>query len=244
MTTTSELQTVLTVPARFRGPEGSANGGWIAGTVSEALHGAQHDSAIEVTLHAPTPLETELSLHHLANTATLTHGDKLLVEAITVAEEFDVPDFVPFTEAARAEVGFAGLVEHAFPGCFACGLRAPGDGLRIFPGPVPGTDLIAAGWRVPMTITEADGTVPHTVVWAALDCPTGWAHFRPGEFALLGRLTVRIHRRVYPGGIYSVVARAAGREGRKLFGESAVYEADGTLVAAAKTTWITPAKTG
>ncbi|MEU4403484.1 hotdog fold domain-containing protein [Streptosporangium sp. NPDC023963] len=242
MTTTSELQTVLTVPARFRGPEGSANGGWIAGTVSEALHGARHDSAVEVTLHAPTPLDTELSLGHLANTATLTHGEKLLVEAITVAEEFDVPDFVPFNEAAKAEGGFAGLAGHAFPGCFACGLRDPGDGLRIFPGPVPGTDLIAAGWRVPMTITDADGVVPDAILWAALDCPTGWAHFGPGEFALLGRLTARIHRRIYPGGTYSVVARATGREGRKLFGESAVYETDGTLVAAAKATWITPAQ--
>ncbi|MER6172156.1 hypothetical protein [Streptosporangium sp. NPDC001681] len=241
MTTAAELQTVLTVPARFRGPEGSANGGWIAGTVSEALHGARHDSAVEVTLHAPTPLDTGLSLRHLANTTTLTDGERLLVEAITVTEEFDVPAFVPFNEAARAEGGFAGLVEHAFPGCFACGLRDPGDGLRIFPGPVSGTGLIAAGWRVPMTVTDEDGAVPDAIVWAALDCPTGWAHFQPGEFALLGRLTARLHRRIYPGGTYSVVARAGGREGRKLFGESAIYEADGTLVAAAKAVWIAPA---
>ncbi|GAA2851803.1 hypothetical protein GCM10010517_09450 [Streptosporangium fragile] len=241
MTTAAELQTVLTVPARFRGPEGVANGGWIAGTVAEALHGARHDSAVEVTLHAPTPLDAELSLRHLANTATLTRGDTLLVEAITVAEQLDAPAFVPFNEAARAERGFPGLVAHPFPGCFACGLREPGDGLRIFPGPVPGTDLVAAGWRVPFTVTDTDGVVPDAIVWAALDCATGWAHFGPGESALLGRLTARVHRRVYPGGTYSVVARATGREGRKLFGESAVYEVDGTLVAAAKAVWITPA---
>ncbi|MEV8630474.1 hotdog fold domain-containing protein [Streptosporangium sp. NPDC051023] len=241
MTTAAELQTVVTVPARFRGPEGSANGGWIAGTVSEASHGARHDSAVEVTLHAPTPLETELSLRHLANSATLTHGDTLLVEAIPVAEQLTAPAFVPFNEAARAEGGFAGLTGHAFPGCFTCGLRTPGDGLRIFPGPVPGTDLVAAGWRVPMTVTDEDGVVPDAIIWAALDCATGWAHFTPGEFALLGRLTAQVNRRVYPGGTYSVVARATGREGRKLFGESAVYEVDGTLVAAAKAVWIAPA---
>ena len=62
MTTAAELQTVVTVPARFRGPEGVANGGWIAGTVSEALHGARHDSAVEVTLHAPTPLDTRVAI--------------------------------------------------------------------------------------------------------------------------------------------------------------------------------------
>ncbi|MFI6511460.1 PaaI family thioesterase [Streptosporangium sp. NPDC050855] len=242
MTMMSELQTVLTVPARFRGPERSANGGWIAGTVAEALHGAGNDSAVEVTLHAPTPLDTELSLHHLANTATLTQGDRLLVEAITVAEELGAPAFVPFVDAARAESGFAGLVAHAFPGCFACGLRGPGDGLRIFPGPVDGTDLVAAGWRVPMSILNEDGTVPDAIVWSALDCASGWAHFKPGEFALLGRLTARLHRRVYPGGTYSVVARPTGREGRKLFAESAVYEVDGTLLASAKAVWITPAQ--
>ncbi|MBG0829298.1 hypothetical protein HS041_16140 [Planomonospora sp. ID67723] len=241
MTTAAGLQTVVTVPARFRGPEGIANGGWIAGTVSEALHGARHDSAVEVTLHAPTPLETELELRQLANTATLTHGETLLAEAITVAERLDAPAFVPFNEAARAERGFAGLTGHAFPGCFVCGLREPGDGLRIFPGRVEGAEIVAAGWRVPMTVTDQDGVIPDAVVWAALDCATGWAHFAPGEFALLGRLTAQVHRRIYPGGTYSVVARPTGREGRKLFGESAIYEVDGTLVAAAKATWIAPA---
>ncbi|MER7205844.1 hotdog fold domain-containing protein [Streptosporangium sp. NPDC000239] len=241
MTTAAELQTVVTVPARFRGPEGSANGGWIAGTVSQASHGARHDSAVEVTLHAPTPLETELSLRHLANSATLTDGETLLVEAIPVAERLNAPDFVPFNEAARAESGFAGITGHPFPGCFVCGLRDPGDGLRIFPGAVSGGELVAAGWRVPMTVTDEDGVVPDALVWAALDCATGWAHFGPGESALLGRLTAKVERRVYPGGTYSVVARATGREGRKLFGESAVYEVDGTLVAAAKAVWITSA---
>ena len=53
--TTAALQTVLTVPERYRGPVGLANGGWIAGTMAEALNGGR--SAVEVTLHAPTPLE-------------------------------------------------------------------------------------------------------------------------------------------------------------------------------------------
>ncbi|MFC4059710.1 hypothetical protein ACFOWE_15505, partial [Planomonospora corallina] len=187
MTTAAGLQTVVTVPARFRGPEGIANGGWIAGTVSEALNGADHGSAVEVTLHAPTPLETPLDLRQLANTATLTHGETLLVEAIDVAEEIEAPEFVPFADAARAELGFPGLAAHAFPDCFVCGLRAPGDGLRIFPGPVGDAELVAAGWRVPMTAADEGGSVPDAIVWAALDCATGWAHFGPGESALLGR---------------------------------------------------------
>ncbi|NUW40078.1 PaaI family thioesterase [Nonomuraea rhodomycinica] len=235
--TTAALQTVLTVPARFRGPAGAANGGWIAGTMADAFN--DNRSAVEVTLHAPTPLETELRLEHVANTVTLSDGDRLLVEAIPVAQDLDAPEFVPFKDAARAEAGFAGWKGHAFPECFACGLREPGDGLRVFPGPVEGKDVVAAGWRVPHTVADADG-VPGSIVGAVLDCITGWAHFQPGESALLGRLTLQIHRRVYPGGAYSAVARATGREGRKLFGESAIYEVDGTLVAAARATWIAP----
>ncbi|MCK2220591.1 hypothetical protein MF672_043340 [Actinomadura sp. ATCC 31491] len=235
--TTAALQTVLTVPRRFRGPEGVANGGWIAGTMAETLNGGR--SAVEVTLHAPTPLETELRLEHMANSASLSHGDRLLVEAIPVAEDLEGPGFVPFNDAARAEAGFAGLKAHPFAECFACGLREPGDGLRIFPGPVAGTDLVAAGWRVPFTVAGEDG-VPASIIGAVLDCITGWAHFGPGESALLGRLAVQIHRDVHPGGRYSVVARPTGRDGRKMFGQSAIYEVDGTLVAAGRATWIAP----
>ncbi|MEO3871405.1 hotdog fold domain-containing protein [Nonomuraea sp. B12E4] len=235
--TTAALQTVLTVPERFRGPVGVANGGWIAGTMAEALNGGR--SAVEVTLHAPTPLETELRLDHLANSVSLSHGDKLLVEAIPVAEDLEGPGFVPFNDAARAEAGFVGLRMHPFAECFACGLREPGDGLRIFPGRVAGTDLVAAGWRVPFTVTGEEG-VPASIVGAVLDCITGWAHFGPGETALLGRLAIRIDGPVRPGGQYSVVARPTGRDGRKMFGQSAIYEMDGTPVATARATWIAP----
>lgn len=235
--TTAALQTVLTVPERFRGPVGIANGGWVAGTVAETLLGGH--STVEVTLHAPTPLETELRLEHLGHAVHLSEGDRLLAEAIPVAEDLEAPDFVPFAQAAAAEAGFAGWHDHAFPECFACGLREPGDGLRIFPGPVEGTDLVAAGWRVPHTVVES-GDVPSSVIGAALDCVTGWSHFAPGDSALLGRLTLQVHRRVYPGGCYSVVGRPTGREGRKLFGQSAIYEVDGSLIASARATWIEP----
>lgn len=251
MTTAAGLHAVLTVPERFRGPEGTANGGWLAGTLANALTGGGHDSPVEVTLHRPVPLETPLTVAHVGNTVALCDGDRHLVEAIPVAETLTPPPFVPFIDAARAEAGFAGLSRHPIAGCFACGVREPGDGLRIFPGPIAGTGLVAAGWRVPVNVTDEDGIVPDSMIWAVLDCVTGWVNFgdpeaaaedqqQPVESALLGRLTGQVFRRVYPLGTYSVVARAAGREGRKLFGESAVYEVDGTLVAAAKATWIIP----
>ncbi|GII83802.1 hypothetical protein Ssi03_17920 [Sphaerisporangium siamense] len=242
MTTSAGLETGLTVPARFRGPEGMANGGWIAGTLAgtfaETLNGPH---AVEVTLRRPVPLSTALDVSHVANSASLSHEGQVLAEAIPVAEDVTPPPFVPFADAARAEAGFAGFSgEHPVPGCFVCGLRHPGDGLRLFPGPVEGTGVVAAGWRVPVTVTD-EGVVPDAVVWAALDCPSGWAHAGNGGPGLLGRITAQVFRRVYPNGTYSVVARATGRDGRKLFGESAIYEVDGALVAAARTTWIIPA---
>lgn len=240
MTTAAGLQTVLTVPERFRGPDETANGGWVGGTLAGMLAGSRQDCPVEVTLHRPVPLDTELTLGQVANTTTLSDGDGLLVEAIPVAEELTPPPFVPFTVAARAEAGYAGLRHHPFPGCFVCGTREPGDGLRIFPGPVDGTDLVAAGWRVPVNVVGDDGRVPESILWAALDCPTGWVHFQPGKYALLGRMSARVLRPVYRGGTYSIVARSAGVAGRKLFSESAIYETDGSLVAVAKATWIAP----
>jgi hypothetical protein len=233
------LQTVMTVPARFQGPDQMANGGWIGGVLASMLDGGGRRSAVEVTLRRPVPLDTELRPDRLANMVTLSLGGETLADAVPVAGTPDPPPFVPFAEAARAESGFVGLTSHPFPGCFVCGVRDPGDGLRVFAGPVrPGT--VAAGWRVPVTIADPDGTVPDAAIWAALDCPTGWAHFGPGDRALLGRLTVRVLGQVLPGGTYSVVARASGTEGRKLYGDSAVYETDGTLVAAARAVWIRP----
>ena len=246
MTAAAGLQAVLTVPKRFRGPEGTANGGWIAGTLAGTLTGTGHDSPVEVTLRKPVSLETALAVEHVGNAVVLSEGESHLVEAIPVAETLTPPPFVPFTEAARAEAGFPGRHGHAIAGCFACGLREPGDGLRIFPGPVEGADLVAAGWRVPFNVTDEQGVVPDSIVWAALDCASGWAHYRsfpdrqPIQPPLLGRLTGQVFRRVYPMGRYSVVAHAESRDGRKLFGTSAVYEVGGALVAAARATWILP----
>ena len=105
------------------------------------------------------------------------------------------------------------------PAASSAACATPATACASSPAGCPAPILVAAGWRVPITVAEEHGVVPDAIIWAALDCATGWAHFQPGESALLGRLTARIHRRVYPGGTYSVVARATGREGRKLFGD-------------------------
>ena len=82
--------------------------------------------------------------------------------------------------------------------------RRPGDGLRIFPGPLAGTPMCAAPWTPDASVTDADGRVRPEVVWAALDCPSGIA---AGDAAgldgdtavLLGRMTASLAARPVAG---------------------------------------------
>ena len=89
-----------------------------------------------------------------------------------------------------------------FPDCFVCGMnRRPGDGLRIFPGPVAGLALWAAPWTPDPSVAGPDGRVRPEVVWAALDCPSGIAAAEAAGLArtdtaiLLGRMTATPWRR-------------------------------------------------
>jgi hypothetical protein len=98
--------------------------------------------------------------------------------------------------------------------------------------------VVAGLWAPTAAHAGLDGVVPTELVWAALDCPTGWAHMGPGDAALLGRFAAKLHRPALAGEEYVVLARNDGREGRKLLSRSAVYTASGELVAAAQATWI------
>lgn len=127
-----------------------------------------------------------------------------------------------------------------FPGCFVCGFRQEGEGLRIHPGPAGVPGVFAAPWHVHPALAGGAATLPLCQVWGALDCVSAWVHLRPGGgAALLGRLSGRVYRPVVPGRTYVVTGRDDGSERRKRFAGSAVYEPDGTLVAAARATWVT-----
>ncbi|OHV30939.1 hypothetical protein BCD49_33035 [Pseudofrankia sp. EUN1h] len=245
----------VTVPARFEGPPGSANGGWIAGTVAERL--PEQDSsagsgwAAEVVLRARTPLDVTLTVE-----AAVDGGVRLLHDGTLLVEAHAVPDSIranpaPFIELAAAEQaaaafpGFPGGGGHPFPNCFGCGTgRAPGDGLRLLAGPVPGgpPGLTATPWTVHPSLASADGTIGRHLLWSALDCASFWVHQAalPTEAlaALLARQTVAVAGSVLPGETYVVVARADSAEGRKLRASSALYARDGMLVAACATLWI------
>jgi hypothetical protein len=215
------------IPARFNGPPGSANGGYACGLFSEALGGG-----FEITLLLPPPLETQLDIVG----DELRDGDVVVARARRAAHsDADVPAAVSLSQAEEASKRYPGFEHHAYPTCFTCGPERD-DGLRVFAGPVEGReDVVAAPW-IPGPRVRAE------IVWAALDCPAGWAvdDFQR-EGVLLGRMAASIHGRPEPGEAHVVIGWRIGEEGRKRFAGSALYTADGELVAHARSTWIVPA---
>jgi hypothetical protein len=215
------------IPARFNGPPGSANGGYACGLFSEALGGG-----FEITLLLPPPLETQLDIVG----DELRDGEVVVARARRAAHsDEDVPAPLSLAEAEEASKRYPGFEHHAYPTCFTCGPERA-DGLRVFAGPVEGREgVVAAPW-IPGPRVRAE------IVWAALDCPAGWAvdDFQR-EGVLLGRMAASIHGRPEPGEAHVAIGWRIGEEGRKRFAGSALYTADGELVAHARSTWIVPA---
>lgn len=136
-----------------------------------------------------------------------------------------------------------------FPACFVCGThRSPGDGLRIFPGPVPGKALWAAPWTPDASLTYGGSRrVRPEFVWAALDCPSGIAagesvHIGQDSAIVLGRMTADLAVLPAVGDEYRVTAWLVGHDGRKLTAGSALLAWDGEVLAVARTVWLTVAR--
>jgi hypothetical protein len=233
----------LRIPPRYCGPPGTANGGWLSGTLA-GLVGDGDAQPVTVTLRKPTPLEVLVGVEVDGTTgATRAVLDgQVLAEAVAAPagwlDGLDRPDPVPLDVAADAQARFAGFADHAFPRCFVCGThREPGDGLRLFTGPVPDRPgTVAAPVHFAAAGVPAGCAVPTPLLWAALDCPTAWTHLRPGDALLLGRMTAAVVGDVGHGPLVAV-ARATGSDGRKRFATSILHDGDGRLVAAAEATW-------
>ena len=215
----------MIIPARFNGPPGSANGGYACGLLSEALGGG-----FEVTLRRPPPLEVSLDL--VGN--ELKEGDVVVAEAHRNLMSMDAIEPVSLEDAEQASKGYAGFREHAYPTCFTCG-PAREDGLGIFAGPVEGREGVVASPWTPREVSPE-------IVWAALDCPGGWAvdDFQR-EGVLLGRMAASIRTLPRVGEPHVVTGWRTGEEGRKRHAASALFTADGDTVAVSRSTWIVPA---
>ncbi|MDQ7905650.1 hypothetical protein RB614_14120 [Phytohabitans sp. ZYX-F-186] len=213
----------MIIEARFNGPPGSGNGGYSAGVFAGG-------GAWEVTLRVPPPLDTPLT----PTDSKIQTPDGAVVAELAPATPITVA--VPpigYADAADAATHYPGFVEHPFPTCYVCGPDRP-DGLRVFPGPlVDGTT--AAPWTVPDGVAEP-------MVWAALDCPGGWAVIQGGRPYVLGRIAVRIARVPDPGERCVVRGALAEAEGRKALVHTTLYGQDGDEVARSRATWIAIAR--
>jgi hypothetical protein len=217
----------LVIDRKFRGPIGSANGGYTCGVLASFMHGPA-----EVTLRLPPPLERPLEVV-TDGRVELRDGDAIVAEASSAELDVDVPDPISFEEAAAGELP-EGDRESAFPECFVCGW-AREDGMRIYPGPVEGQNLFAATW------VPRDDVISSEFVWAALDCPGAFAlHFGQRGNPVLGRLTAGVEHLPHPGEHCVVMAWPLGEDDRKLYAGTAVFGADGRTLGAARATWIIP----
>ncbi|MEU8297774.1 hypothetical protein AB0C04_10865 [Micromonospora sp. NPDC048909] len=213
----------MRIESRYNGPPGSGNGGWSAGVFAAAAGGA---GPVEVTLRRPPPLDTPLVLAD----GEVRDPAGLVVAEVRPTDRFDavVPPVHPRT-ATDASAAYPGLVDHPFPGCFVCGPRRP-DGLRIFPGRLP-DGRTAAPFRAPEQVSPA-------TVWAALDCPGGWAVIAPGRPYVLGRIAALVDALPAPGAECVVTGVAVDVEGRKARVHTSLYGPDGSLLASARATWV------
>ena len=220
----------ITIDRRFRGPTQSANGGYAAGRLA-----AYVDGPAEVTLRLPPPLDRPLSVAAVDGRVLLLDGDAVVAEAEPRAPELEPAAAVSLVEAEDAATRHQRMGGEEFSECFTCGVR-PDDGLCIHVGPVAGSDLHAAPWTAREVAPE--------VVWAAIDCPGAWAVGGPGRGEIvLGRMNAEIRRLPDEGEQCVVVAWPLAEDGRKLHAGTALFSAEGELLALARQTWIAPKAT-
>jgi hypothetical protein len=239
----SLVDTELVVASRYRGPARSGNGGYTCGALAALAPSAW--PTVTVRLSQPPPLDVAMSV---------TRSDELLVASYDGAEVARAqqaghdPEPVPPVDratATAAAAAYPGLAAHPFPTCFSCGTgREPGDGLRIFPGPVA-EGRVAATWTPEPSVAgdwheyrDATREVGHAVTWAALDCAGGWAADIGERLMVLGTMTARLFSLPLVGAEHVVVGEARGESGRKRMSATSIYDPDGHLVGAAEHVWI------
>ncbi|MFW6869793.1 hypothetical protein ACOACQ_20590 [Nocardioides sp. CPCC 206347] len=230
--------TTLAVPRRFNGPPRSGNGGWVAGALAATLPGQGIGRPVTVTLRQPPPLETPMQLTATAAGATLTHDGRPVADAIYADLTPATVAPVPVGVAAVAEAAFRGHGQHPFRRCFVCGTdRRPGDGLRIFAGPLPAVARTSPeDGRVASTWSPYESNVALT--WAALDCPGGWSSDLEGRPSVLGRITAEVRRLPRTSERYVIVGEQLRVDGRKTFTAATIYGEIGDVVATAEHVWI------
>ncbi len=231
----------IIIASQFQGPPNSGNGGYVCGVLARDLKGPATS-----ILRNRVPLDVDLDLELAEGVVQLTDATGVLVGRGEIADRSMLPDppRQPSLEAARAAgARYVGHAERYHPTCFTCGpQRGDGDGLRVFPGQVAGAPegQLACDWTPDPAFADAEGLATTEVVWAALDCPGyfAWVVKEGRHGALLGTMTGEVIRRPKAGEPTIVTAWPIAREGRKETAGTALFTADGELLARSHQVWI------
>jgi hypothetical protein len=232
----------ITIHRRFNGPPNSGHGGYVCGIIADLI-----GPCAEVTLRSPPPLDLPLTVERIeSGKVRLSDAEMTIAEGRKEELRLDIPDPPTLEEAKSAAERYPGFETHPFPFCFGCGhKRDEGDGLRIFSGPVNGREIMAAPWQPDASLAEETGIVRTEFLWAALDCPAGWAVtnlqkvlYPDTPYILLGRFVAEVKEGLKSGQNCVTIGWPIGNDGRKLFGGSAIFSESGELLAAGKATWI------
>jgi hypothetical protein len=232
----------MIIGTRYNGPPGTGNGGYSAGrfAIESGVAGAgfpgadagsaEQSPAVEVTLRRPPPLGVPLRVAGAGDHVEFWEGEHLVAQArpgtLATAE---LVAAVGWDEAVAVAEHSPALTGNPFPTCFVCGVERA-DGMRLFPGRLPG-DRTATPWTAPADVEPE-------LVWAALDCPGGWATAMDRQPYVLGRITARLLRRPDAGERCVIMGALTGEDGRKAFVTTTVYGGDGTPLAHAHAVWI------
>jgi hypothetical protein len=228
---------VFSVAARYCGPPGTANGGYLAGRLSSFA-----DQTVRVRLCAPIPLDTELQVIERDDGRLDLHGgDGLLAYAEPDSLQLNIPAAPDYVDAITDSRRFIAFERHAYPGCFVCGTaRARGDGMRIFAGPNADKTMVASPWVPDESLAGSDGKIAPEFMWAALDCPGYFAARDDGVAMLLGEFTAHVDRRVHVDETCVVIGWRIAVSGRKYEVGTALFDEDAELCGRARAVWLEP----
>lgn len=226
----------VSIPHRFRGPPSSGHGGYSCALAAQFVGGVA-----EVTLRRPPPLERELEVLREGDAVRLVDGEEVVARAQQTELDLDVPEPPSLAEAEEAAARSPLLESHPFGTCFVCGTeREPGDGLRLFAGPLRGRDVFAVPWTPTADLADGDGAVRFEFVWSVLDCPSGnvVALMEASNPCVLARFAVREDAPVHAGSPHVAIGWPISQEGRKLTTGAAIFAADGQRCACARALWV------
>ncbi|HSK96519.1 MAG TPA: PaaI family thioesterase [Euzebyales bacterium] len=227
----------IRLPRHWCGPDGIGQGGVTAGLVAADLL----DGPVEVRLHAPAPLDTDMDVRRddSGQRTLVAASDRLIATArrVTAIDGTPPPDID--LDGARSVTG-ALSHRNVFGHCLICGHHRE-DSLRVWPGPRPDARPgVVTAFDVPAPFRGDDGALATPFVFGALDCTSGFAVLRDSDsgVAITGTMQVQLERPVPAHAPVIAAAQVVGRGRRTWLVDAAVRSADGDVLARAHVIWV------